>query len=82
MKTSSQARSFAQGNPREPRGAESRMTTDLYETDATAWAEAHSDALRRRATNEAETGLVAFPSACPWTIDQVLDPAFWPDDAA
>jgi hypothetical protein len=145
------------------------MTTELYEIDATAWAEAQCDALRRRATNEidwdnvaeeiadvaqrnrdriegalitavvhllkwqhqpqarsnawraivvaernriarrvrrnpslggypaavlaeifpdaraqaeAETGLAAFPSACPWTIDQVLDMAFWPDDAA
>jgi Domain of unknown function DUF29 len=28
-----------------------------------------------------ETGLedVDFPEACPFTIEQVLDPAFWPD---
>jgi hypothetical protein len=25
----------------------------------------------------AETGLGGLPKACPWTIDQVLDHAFW-----
>ena len=144
------------------------MTADLYETDITAWAEAQSDALRRRAANEidwhnvaeeiadvaqrnrdriegalvtgilhmlkwqhqpqarsnawkavivaernrfarlirrnpslagypgvvlakiypdaraqaeAESGLAGFPATCPWTIDQVLDPTLWPEDA-
>lgn len=32
---------------------------DLYETDATAWAEAQADALRRRATNEIDWDNVA-----------------------
>ena len=32
---------------------------------------------RRRA--EAETGRTDLPAACPWTIEQVMDPAFWPD---
>ena len=29
---------------------------------------------------EAESGLpgAAFPSACPWTFEQVVDPDFWP----
>jgi len=31
---------------------------------------------RRKA--EAETELVGMPEACPWTIEQVLDHAFWP----
>ena len=25
-----------------------------------------------------ETGIEGMPSACPWTIEQVLDPGFWP----
>lgn len=28
---------------------------------------------------EAETGLTGLPAECPWTIEQVLDKAFWPD---
>jgi len=31
---------------------------------------------RRKA--EAETGPDGLPESCPWTIDQVLDHAFWP----
>jgi hypothetical protein len=31
---------------------------------------------RRKA--EAETGLSGLPESCRWTIDQVLDHAFWP----
>jgi hypothetical protein len=27
---------------------------------------------------EAETGLVGLPEACPWTVEQVRDHAFWP----
>ena len=34
---------------------------------------------RRKA--EAETGLVGLPQSCPWTIEQVLDHAFWPPAA-
>ena len=33
---------------------------------------------RRKA--EAETGLGGLPESCPWTIDQVLDHAFWPPE--
>jgi hypothetical protein len=29
-----------------------------------------------------ETGLDLFPNHCPWTIDQVLNAAFYPDDRA
>jgi hypothetical protein len=38
-----------------------------------AWRRAVLDAQR-------ETGLVAstFPPHCPWSVEQVLDPAFWP----
>jgi Domain of unknown function DUF29 len=28
---------------------------------------------------EAETGLVGLPEVCPWTVDQVLDHEFWPN---
>jgi hypothetical protein len=34
-------------------------------------------AARRQA--EAETGLTGFADACPWTIEQVLEHAFWPE---
>ena len=26
-----------------------------------------------------ESGLTGLPAECPWTIEQVLDKAFWPD---
>jgi hypothetical protein len=35
---------------------------------------------RRKAT--AETELVGLPESCPWTIEQVLDLAFWPEAPA
>jgi hypothetical protein len=41
---------------------------------ATVVAEAYRPG-RRKA--EAETGLGGLPESCPWTIDQVLDHAFW-----
>ncbi len=31
-----------------------------------------------RGVAEAETDLVGLPETCPWTIEQVLDHAFWP----
>jgi len=31
---------------------------------------------RRKAA--AETGLIGLPETCPWSVDQVLDHAFWP----
>jgi hypothetical protein len=37
----------------------SMSAADLYETNATAWAEAQADALRRRATNEIDWNNVA-----------------------
>ena len=37
-------------------------------------------AARRQA--EAETGLTGFASACPWTVEQVLDHDFWPEPLA
>jgi hypothetical protein len=33
---------------------------------------------RRKA--EAETGLSDMPEACPWSIEQMLDHAFWPEN--
>ncbi len=42
---------------------------------AAVLAEAYPPA--RRAA-EAEMGLVGLPETCPWSIDQVLDHAFWP----
>ena len=32
-----------------------------------------------RAKAADETGLVGLPEACPWTVEQVLDHAFWPE---
>jgi len=32
---------------------------------------------RRDAANE--TGIADLPEPCPWTIEQVLDPDFWPE---
>jgi hypothetical protein len=26
------------------------------------------------------TGITTFPAECPWTVEQVIDPDFWPDD--
>ena len=31
---------------------------------------------------EQETGLLHLPPDCPWTLDQVLDHDFWPDELA
>lgn len=31
-----------------------------------------------RAVAEAETGLSDLPAECPWTMEQILDEAFWP----
>jgi hypothetical protein len=32
----------------------------------------------------AETGIDSstFPSTCPWTYDQIMDAAFWPEETA
>lgn len=44
-------------------------------------ADAYSDALigAERETGLAET---AFPAVCPWTFEQIIDQAFWPDGGA
>lgn len=34
---------------------------------------------RRRAARQTRLPLAAFPETCPWTVEQVLDAAFWPD---
>jgi hypothetical protein len=47
----------------------------LRDYPAAALAEAYPPG-RRKA--EAEASLVGLPESCPWTIDQVLDHAFWP----
>jgi hypothetical protein len=31
-----------------------------------------------RETAEIETGLLHLPQQCPWLLDQVLDPSYWP----
>ena len=35
---------------------------------------------RRKAARQTRLPLAAFPEACPWTVDQVLDETFWPGD--
>jgi hypothetical protein len=47
----------------------------LKDYPAKVLADAYSDG-REKAM--AETGLLDLPAECPWTIDQVLDRAFWP----
>jgi hypothetical protein len=34
---------------------------------------------QRRAARQTRLPLATFPEACPWTVEQVLDAAFWPD---
>ena len=34
---------------------------------------------RSIASHETHLPLDTFPSACPWTVDQVLDADFWPE---
>jgi uncharacterized protein DUF29 len=35
---------------------------------------------RRKAALATGRPLTAFPEACPWTVDQVLDEDFWPEE--
>lgn len=37
---------------------------------------------RARISAAEETGIADLPEPCPWTIEQVLDPDFWPEDCA
>ena len=34
---------------------------------------------QRNAARQTRLPLATFPEACPWTVEQVLDAAFWPD---
>jgi hypothetical protein len=34
---------------------------------------------RRDASDETGLPLAAFPETCPWTVEQILDEAFWPE---
>ena len=54
---------------------EESPTLQPYSATWLAWAYARG---RRKA--EAETGLNELPTACPWSIDQVFDRDFWPED--
>jgi Domain of unknown function DUF29 len=38
------------------------------------WADA-----RQEASKETNIGFAFFPERCPWPMEQVLDPMFWPD---
>jgi hypothetical protein len=53
-----------------------RDSPTLRPYPAAVLVEAYADALP---IAEAETGLIDMPKACPWTIEQVLDTAFWPE---
>jgi hypothetical protein len=33
----------------------------------------------RSAVRESELPVAAFPAACPWTLEQAMDEAFWPE---
>ena len=41
-------------------------------------AEEYADA-RLTAADETKLALASFPTVCPFTIDEALDPDFWPD---
>ena len=34
---------------------------------------------QRRAARQTRLPLATFPETCPWTVEQVLNAAFWPD---
>lgn len=40
------------------------------------------EAAREDAADETELPLETFPEACPFTLEQVLDPDWWPEEAA
>jgi hypothetical protein len=44
-----------------------------------AVADGYPDA-RLDASDETGLPLATFPEACPWMVEQVLDPDFWPED--
>lgn len=47
-------------------------------TDPDWWLDAWGDA-RTEAAREIGAGFEAFPTMCPWTAAEILDPEFWPD---
>jgi hypothetical protein len=57
-----------------------RRSPSLRRELAAAWLEAYVDA-RGQAADETGLPLTTFPEICPLTLDQALDPAFWPDRA-
>jgi hypothetical protein len=50
------------------------LKTDLE--DGEWWEVVWADAVNQAST---ETGLVDFPETCPWTMDEILDQAFFPE---
>ena len=44
--------------------------------------EAIWETARIEAAEETEIDEAAFPEACGWTAEQIMDPTFWPDAAA
>lgn len=44
--------------------------------DSSWWTRIWADALAKAID---ETGLAAFPDACPWTLEAILDPTWLPD---
>ena len=52
-----------------------RRNPSLKSYPAIVLADAYQDG---RDVAEAEAGLLHLPETCPWTVEQVLDRAFWP----
>jgi len=50
------------------------LKASLPETMADAYGDAIIDAARETSISEE-----AFPPACPWSFDQIMDAGFWPD---
>ena len=50
------------------------LKAKLPEAIASAYRYAHRDAAR-----ETGMGVETFPPACPWSFDQIMDEAFWPE---
>jgi Domain of unknown function DUF29 len=53
----------------------------LQDYPALYLAEAYQHA-REDAADETDVPLMTFPESCPWSVEQVLDPDFWPDTPA
>lgn len=57
-----------------------KSNLDKPEWQAKVWRQARGIVARDLATHPAL--IDAFPRQCPWTVAQVLDPAWWPEAAA